>query len=120
MGNPKELVQKLYMEENKGKAKPSGSQDMIGIIHPGINRLDYDFTYRKGVFPRYIESCNDPQIAGWLEKVIHVLPVAPRPKDTIRWKQKTCLPNGFHVSESQAGIVLRLLSPKMSIRWEHR
>jgi hypothetical protein len=80
LGNPEELVQKLYMEENKGKAKPSGSQDMIGIIHPGINRLDYDFTYRKGVFPRYIESCNDPQIAGWLEKVIHILPVAPRPE----------------------------------------
>lgn len=33
--------QGLYEAENKGKAEPSGSQDMIGLVHPGINRLDY-------------------------------------------------------------------------------
>jgi hypothetical protein len=78
--NPEELVQKLYMEENKDKAEPSGSQDMIGLVYPGINRLDYDYTYREGVFPKHIESCNDPQIAKWLENVIHILPVGPRPE----------------------------------------
>ncbi len=78
--NPEELVQKLYLEENKSKAEPSGSQDMIGLVYPGINRLDYDYTYREGVFPKHIESCNDPQTANWLGKVIHILPVAPRPE----------------------------------------
>ena len=73
------LVEKLYDEENKGRKEPSGSQDMIGLIYPGVNRLDYDFTYKGGIFPRHIESCNDPRIAHWLEKVIHVLPVSPRP-----------------------------------------
>ncbi|HEY1790543.1 MAG TPA: hypothetical protein VGJ73_20515, partial [Verrucomicrobiae bacterium] len=38
-----ELVRELYEAENKGKAAPSGSQDMIGLVYPGINRLDYDF-----------------------------------------------------------------------------
>lgn len=73
------LVEELYAEENKGKSEPSGSQDMIGLIYPGINRLDYDYDCKGGIFPRHIESCNDPRIARWVEKVINVLPVAPRP-----------------------------------------
>ena len=78
-GNPDDLVQKLYAAENEGKAEPSGSQDMIGIVYPGINRLDYDFAHQGGIFPRHIESCNDPEVASWLEDAVHILPVAPRP-----------------------------------------
>jgi len=74
-----ELMQELYAAENEGKAEPSGSQDMIGLIYPGINRLDYDFKHQGGIFPQYIESNNDPEIASWLETVIHILPVAQRP-----------------------------------------
>lgn len=78
-GDPDRLVQQLYDEENQGKPEPSGSQDMIGLVYPGVNRLDYDFTHRGGVFPRHIESNNDPEVARWLEKVIHILPVNQRP-----------------------------------------
>ncbi|MHC4438811.1 MAG: hypothetical protein ACYS3S_15720 [Planctomycetota bacterium] len=77
--NAEELVQELYKAENEGNAEPSGSQDMIGLVYPGINRLDYDFAHRGGVFPRHIESNNDPHVASWLESVIHILPVAQRP-----------------------------------------
>ena len=77
--DPAELVQELYTEENKDKTEPSGSQDMIGLVYPGISRLDYDFAYKGGIFPRHIESNNDPEAASWLENVIHILPVAPRP-----------------------------------------
>jgi len=75
-----QLVKELYAEENKNLAEPSGSQDMIGLIYPGINRLDYDFNSEGGIFPAHIESCNDPAVASWLEKVIHVIPIAPRPE----------------------------------------
>ncbi len=78
--DPDRLVQELYEEENRGKVEPSGSQDMIGLVYPGVNRLDYDFTHRGGIFPRHIESNNDPQIAKWLENVIHILPVNQRPE----------------------------------------
>lgn len=77
---PAELVRELYEAENQGKAEPSGSQDMIGLIYPGINRLDYDFAVQGGVFPAHIESIHSPRVARWLERVIHVLPVAPRPE----------------------------------------
>ena len=32
------------------------------------------------MFPSHIESLNAPRVARWLEKVIHILPVAPRPE----------------------------------------
>jgi hypothetical protein len=74
-----ELVRELYAAENKGKSQPSGSQDMIGMIYPGINRLDYDFATHGGVFPTHIESINSTRTARWLERVLHVLPIEPRP-----------------------------------------
>jgi hypothetical protein len=77
---PDELVRELYEAENRGKAEPSGSQDMIGLVYPGVNRLDYDFRVHGGVFPSHIESCNRPQVARWLGKVLHLIPVAPRPE----------------------------------------
>jgi hypothetical protein len=78
-GDPAELVRQLYAAENQGKPEPSGSQDMAGLIYPGINRLDYDYSYQGGYFPIYVETCVDPQVARWLGDVIHILPVAPRP-----------------------------------------
>jgi hypothetical protein len=77
---PERLVRELYKAENEGKAEPSGSQDMIGLIYPGINRLDYDFRVDGGVFPAHIESIVDPRVAAWLERVLYVLPVEPRPE----------------------------------------
>lgn len=75
-----DLVRELYNAENDGKAEPSGSQDMIGLVYPGINRLDYDFNVEGGVFPAHIESCNNARTAAWLSKVLHLLPVEPRPE----------------------------------------
>jgi len=78
--DPARLVRELYAAENQGKAEPSGSQDMIGLIYPGVNRLDYDFAVNGGVFPSHIQSLTSARAARWLENVVHVLPVAPRPE----------------------------------------
>ena len=78
--DPATLVRELYRAENKLKANPSGSQDMVGLVYPGICRLDYDFNIYSGVYPAHIESINDIRIARWLESVIHILPVASRPE----------------------------------------
>jgi hypothetical protein len=77
--SPAQLVRELYAEENKHLAEPSGSQDMIGLIYPGVSRLDYDATHEGGYFPRHIESCRDAAVARWIEQVIHVIPVCQRP-----------------------------------------
>jgi hypothetical protein len=75
-----QLVRELYQAENKNKREPSGSQDMIGLLYPGINRLDYDYHVEGGVFPCRIESLNDARTTRWLESVLYLLPIQPRPE----------------------------------------
>jgi hypothetical protein len=74
-----ELVRELYEAENMGATEPSGSQDMIGLIYPGVNRLDYDCKIHGGIFPARIESCTRLKVARWLSDVLHLIPVEPRP-----------------------------------------
>jgi hypothetical protein len=78
-GDPLALTRELYREENRDKKDPSGSQDMIGILFPGVSRLDYDYNHEGGIFPARTESNCDPDVARWIERIIHVIPVAPRP-----------------------------------------
>src|SRR5208282_2499159 len=77
--DPAKLARQLYEAENRGKKDPSGSQDMIGLVYPGINRLDYDFKANGGVFPAHIASLNSARQARWLERVLYLLPVSQRP-----------------------------------------
>jgi hypothetical protein len=74
-----ELVRELYRAENESQPEPSGSQDMIGLICPGVNRLDYDASCEGGLFPAHIESNCDPAIARWLERVLQLVAVNQRP-----------------------------------------
>jgi len=78
-GDPADLMRELYRVENAERDDPSGSQDMAGIIYPGISRLDYDFNIQDGYFPVHVETCNDPTVAQWLENVVYCLPVGQRP-----------------------------------------
>jgi hypothetical protein len=78
--DPAALVRELYAAENRGKSAPSGSQDMAGLVYPGASRLDYDFDVEGGVFPARVESTLDPAVVTWLERVISLIPVAPRPE----------------------------------------
>jgi len=78
-GDPSELMRALYQAENQGKSEPSGSQDMAGLIFPGVNRLDYDVSFEGGMYPAHIESNRDPVVAAWLERVVYMVPVLQRP-----------------------------------------
>jgi len=76
---PAELVRELYAEENKGKSEPSGAQDMVGLVYPGISRMDFDTSIEGGYFPAKVQSCEAPDVIAWVEQTIKVLPVAQRP-----------------------------------------
>jgi hypothetical protein len=78
-GNPNDLMRALYQAENQGKNEPSGSQDMAGLIFPGINRLDYDAGFEGGTYPFHIEGNCDPLVTAWLEQVVYMIPVIQRP-----------------------------------------
>ncbi len=73
------LVRELYAAENANLVEPSGSQDMCGLIYPGISRLDYDAAVDGGWFPAAVTSTCDPEVVAWLERVIHLVPVMQRP-----------------------------------------
>ncbi len=76
---PASLVRELYAAENADLTDPSGSQDMCGLIYPGVSRLDYDADVDGGWFPAHVESTTDPEVIAWLERVIHLVPIGQRP-----------------------------------------
>ena len=75
-GDPLENAKILFGAENPpGKEYISGSQDHLGLLMPGVNRL----YYKGGYWPEKIESCIDPDICEWLSDVIYLVPLEPRP-----------------------------------------
>ena len=87
-GNSVRNARLLFGAENPpGTRYVSGSQDHLGLLLPGANRLVYD----GGYWPSRIDSTVEPEILAWLESVIHLIPVKPRPDDydPIRTKRLT-------------------------------
>jgi cytidyltransferase-like protein len=75
-GDPEENAKILFGAENPpGKEYVSGSQDHLGLILPGVNRLYYN----GGYWPEKIDSSIDRGICEWLSSVIHLIPLEPRP-----------------------------------------
>jgi cytidyltransferase-like protein len=67
----------LFGAENPpGSEYISGSQDQLGILLPGANRLDYDGKF----WPGNIESVVDAETCDWLSRVLHLVPLIPRPE----------------------------------------
>jgi hypothetical protein len=76
-GDPVRNAQLLFGAENPpGSEYVSGSQDQLGILMPGANRLDYNGKY----WPCHIESAIDADTCDWLSRVLHLIPLAPRPE----------------------------------------
>jgi len=74
-GDREKLAKLLFSYENPpGTTEFSGSQDPIGIVFPGLNRLDY----RGGFWPEKITTVNDPDILRWLERHLHLVTLGPR------------------------------------------
>jgi len=87
-GEPVKLAKILFGAENPpGSPYISGSQDQIGLLVPGISKLYYD----GGYWPSRITNTRDSQTAAWLESVIKLIPLRPRPKgyDPLRIKRLT-------------------------------
>lgn len=77
-GDRETLAKMVFRYENPpGATYISGSQDAIGIVMPGLNRLDYDNDY----WPVHIESVTDSKILDFIEKNIWIIPLSPRVSD---------------------------------------
>jgi cytidyltransferase-like protein len=88
IGNLEKLAKTLFAYENPpGTDTFSGSQDAIGIVFPGLNRLDYDAEY----WPAKITSVHDEKILRWLEDHLCLVSLGPRKPafDVLRRKKIT-------------------------------
>jgi galactokinase/mevalonate kinase-like predicted kinase len=75
VGDRAKLAKVLFAYENPpGTTEFSGSQDSIGIVFPGLNRLDYSGNY----WPTKITSVHDEATLRWLENHLHLIPLGPR------------------------------------------
>ena len=74
-GDKEKLAKTLFCFENPpGTKYISGSQDSLGIVLPGLNKLEYNGDY----WPESIESNTDPELLKWIEERIWLYPLYPR------------------------------------------
>lgn len=75
VGDKEQLARMLFAFENPpGTKQVSGSQDSIGIVYPGLNRLNYDNNY----WPSSIENSIDENILQWIESHLYLVTLGPR------------------------------------------
>lgn len=74
-GDKEKLAMTLFCFENPpGTKYVSGSQDSLGIVMPGLNRLDYNGDF----WPSRISSVHNADVLDWLENHLWLVPLYPR------------------------------------------
>ncbi|MCK4920260.1 MAG: cytidyltransferase, partial [Bacteroidales bacterium] len=76
VGDKEILAKTLFSFENPPGTKIiSGSQDSIGIVFPGVNKLNYS---KENYWPDSIESENNNEILEFIEKHLYFISLSPR------------------------------------------
>lgn len=74
-GDREKLAKVLFTFENPpGTEIIAGSQDSLGIVLPGLNKLDYE----GGYWPVKIESHTEEDLLSWIEKHLYLVTLGPR------------------------------------------
>lgn len=77
-GDKEMLAKTLFCFENPpGTKYVSGSQDSLGIVLPGLNKLHYEGQY----WPSKIDKMLEEDVLGWLEDRLWLVPLYPRRGD---------------------------------------
>jgi cytidyltransferase-like protein len=88
-GERETLAKTLFAYENPpGTQIFAGSQDSIGIVFSGLNRLDYSGQY----WPEKITSQFNEEILAWVERHLYLVPLGPRPAAFDVFKAKSITP----------------------------
>ena len=75
VGEKEHLARILFSFENPPGSKIiAGSQDAIGIIMPGLNKLDYNGHY----WPKNISTVHDEKYLTWIENHLYLVTLEPR------------------------------------------
>jgi len=75
LGDRQELARMLFCMENPpGKVNISGAQDQLGILMPGLNKLNFD----QGYWPVSIESDCSEETLSYVHDHLYLIPLRPR------------------------------------------
>jgi cytidyltransferase-like protein len=75
LGDREQQARILFSFENPpGTTEISGSQDSIGIVYPGANRLHYN----GGYWPTHIEEEHREEVLSFIEDHLYLVPLGPR------------------------------------------
>jgi hypothetical protein len=98
-GDREKVARLLFSYENPpGTREFSGSQDAIGIVYPGLNRLDYQGEY----WPSQITSVDDEEVLCWIEERLHLITLGPRQSDFRVRKDTRITPAGVRALAAAA------------------
>lgn len=74
-GHAEQTAKILFSFENPpGTKEVAGSQDALGIVLPGLNKLNYNGHY----WPESINSVHDETVLSWLEQHLYLVSLGPR------------------------------------------
>lgn len=74
-GDNEQNAKILFSYENPPGTKIiAGSQDALGIVMPGLNKLEYEGSY----WPKNIISVEDENILSWIEEHLYLMTLGPR------------------------------------------
>lgn len=74
-GDNEQNAKILFSYENPPGTKIiAGSQDALGIVMPGLNKLEYEGSY----WPKNIISVEDENILSWIEEHLYLITLGPR------------------------------------------
>jgi len=105
-GNREKLARMLFCYENPpGTTIIAGSQDSIGIVFPGLNKIDYTGEF----WPLNITSVHDEDILSWIEEHLYLIILGPR-EDNYQVLEKTfinkCNADALRVAAEKTWIAL--------------
>lgn len=74
-GDREQLARMLFSFENPpGTKVVAGSQDSLGIVMPGLNKLDYN----GGYWPENMTSVHEEDALTWIEEHLYLITLGPR------------------------------------------
>jgi len=109
-GDREKLAHTLFCVENPpGSVYISGSQDSIGIVFPGVNKLDYT----KGAYwPEKITTNTDDETLAWIERHLWFINLSPRVKEFNVLSETNITPGGAQALADAAEFLWKAMLEK--------
>ena len=102
-GDKEKLARTLFCVENPpGTSYVSGSQDSIGIVFPGVNKLRYP---PGDYWPDKITSVTEEKTLAWIEKYLWLINLSPRESGfNVLYNNIITIAGAQHLADAAEGV----------------